>query len=189
MLKRYFKALYQRTMEKAYDLAYREIISAFDKGGIYLDCGANIGWVYEKRYKEIPLTKEQYFGIEWNEKCVTIDREKGLNIQQGDLNRTLPYEDDKFTCVYALSVLEHLLNGCQFMKEYHRVLRADVKLVLLTPNISTYFTVILILAGKMPSSGPHPDSDLLMKTEEVFKVSSDSLTPNIKPPALPVRCK
>jgi hypothetical protein len=47
--------------------------------------------------------------------------------------------------------------------------------VLLTPNISTYFTAILILLGRMPSSGPHPDSDVLVKEEEVFKVSSDQL--------------
>jgi len=27
----------------------------------------------------------------------------------------------------------------------------------------------------MPSSGPYPDSDLLMKSEEIFKVSSEKL--------------
>jgi hypothetical protein len=35
------------------------------------------------------------------------------------------------------------------------------KLVLLTPNIATYFTALNILRGRMPSSGPHPDSDAL----------------------------
>ena len=30
----------------------------------------------------------------------------------------------------------------------------------------------------MPSSGPHPDSDILMKKEEIFKVSSESLHPD-----------
>ena len=46
--------------------------------------------------------------------------------------------------------------------------------MILTPNISTYFTAVLILVGRMPSSGPHPDSDELMRTEEIFKGSSDS---------------
>lgn len=175
MFKSYFKSLYQRTMKEAYGLAYREIISALVKGGMCLDCGANKGYWYEKLSKEIQLTKKQYYGIEWNETCVAIGRKKGLNIQQGDLNKPLPYEEGKFTCVFALSVLEHLLNGCHFIKECHRVLGTDGKLLLLTPNISTYFTAILILLGKMPSSGPHPDSDILMKTEEIFKVSPDSL--------------
>lgn len=64
------------------------------------------------------------------------------------------------------------------MKDCHRVLRSGGKLVLLTPNISTYFTAMLILLGKMPSSGPHPDSDELLKTEEIFKVSSENLKPD-----------
>ena len=51
-------------------------------------------------------------------------------------------------------------------------------LVILTPNISTYFTAALILSGKMPSSGPHPDSDALVKQEEIFKVSHENLQPD-----------
>jgi predicted SAM-dependent methyltransferase len=176
MLKKYFKSLYQRTMDEAYGLAFQEIISALKKGGDCLDCGANEGHRYEKLSKEIQLSKEQYHGIEWNERSVSNGHKKGLNIQKSDLNKNLPYGDNKFTCIYALSVLEHLLNGCHYLKECHRTLKKDGKLVILTPNISTYFTAILILAGKMPSSGPHPDSDILLETEEIFKVSSDSLT-------------
>ena len=35
---------------------------------------------------------------------------------QGDLSRPLPFESEQFRCVFSLSVLEHLLNGCAFMK-------------------------------------------------------------------------
>ena len=176
MLRTYFKNLYLRTMGKAYSLAIQEIISSMKAGGLCLDCGANKGYWYERLSNEIGLSVDQYYGIEWNDKCVQAARDKGINIQQGDLNQGIPFENDKFTCIYALSVLEHLLNGCHFMKECHRALRKDGKLVILTPNISTYFTAVLILAGKMPSSGPHPDSDELLKSEEIFKVSSDSHT-------------
>jgi hypothetical protein len=72
-------------------------------------------------------------------------------------------------------VLEHLLYPCSYIKECHRVLKDDGALIILTPNISTFFTAALILFGKMPSSGPHPDSEQLLKREELFKVSSDSL--------------
>jgi hypothetical protein len=58
------------------------------------------------------------------------------------------------------------------------VLETDGSLIILTPNISTYFTAALILLGKMPSSGPHPDSDLLMKQEELIKVSREGVLPD-----------
>ena len=163
-------------MEKSYGLACCEIVSSLGDGGMCLDCGANEGDWYEKLSKETQLLKDQYHGIEWNGKCAAIGHEKGLNIQKAGLNKVLPYQDDTFTCGFALSVLEHLLNGCHFLREGRRALKKDGKLVLLTPNISSYFNAVLFLAGKMPSSRPHPDSDILMKAEEVYKVNSDNLT-------------
>ena len=77
-----------------------------------------------------------------------------------------------------MSVLEHLLNPCFYLKECYRVLDKNGQLIILTPNISTFFTAALILLGKMPSSGPHPDSDQLIKHEELFKVSDESLQPD-----------
>jgi hypothetical protein len=73
-------------------------------------------------------------------------------------------------CVYGLSVLEHLLMPCAFIVECRRVLRPGGMLVLLTPNISTYFTALLVLIGRMPSSGPHPDSLALLSSEELVKL-------------------
>src|SRR5690606_29680964 len=54
----------------------------------------------------------------------------------------------------------------------HRALRSGGRLVVLTPNISTYFTMLQILAGRMPSSGPHPDSNWLIESSEPPKVST-----------------
>ena len=34
--------------------------------------------------------------------------------------------------------------------------------------------------GKMPSSGPHPDSDALLKREELIKVSNEKLQPDVE---------
>lgn len=162
-------------MHEAYGLAAQRIFSSLKDGGNCLDCGANEGYWYEKLSKEIDLTKDSYCGIEWDNDSVKKAVERGLDIKQGDLNKTIPYDDSTFKCVFALSVLEHLLDGCRFLKECHRVLESDGKLVLLTPNISTYFTAALIIAGKMPSSGPHPDSEALIHYEELYKVSSDGL--------------
>ena len=162
-------------MREAYKLSTEEIIRSLEHGGECLDCGANKGDWFNNLSSRISLKQSQYHGIEWNEACVSAAQKKGINVIKGDLNKELPYTDDKFSCIFSLSVLEHLLNGCVFLKECHRCLKPDGKLIILTPNISTYFTAALILAGKMPSSGPHPDSDILLKDEEIFKVSSQSI--------------
>jgi len=180
MLGSYLKKLYERTMDEAYGLAAREIYSTLKQGGKCLDCGAQEGNWYEKLSSEINLNRSQYFGIEWNKDCVEKAIAKGLNIKLGDLNNNIPYGDNSFKCIFALSVLEHLLNGCNFLKECHRMLENDGKLILLTPNISTYFTAFLILAGKMPSSGPHPDSEALIRDEELYKVSSEVIKSDVE---------
>lgn len=175
MLQHYFKQLYQRTMKEAYSLAEQEIVTALAGGGACLDCGASEGEWFTRLQKKIQFEHKQYHGVEWDTQTALVAIQKGLQVQQGDLNNGVPFEDNFFQCIFGLSVLEHLLRGCFFLKESHRALKPGGKLVLLTPNISTFFTAALILAGKMPSSGPHPDSDMLMKSEEVFKVSDESL--------------
>ena len=178
MLRRYFKNLYERTMGEAYGLASREIVRALENGGDCLDCGAAGGHWFDKLSDLAGMDKSRYYGVEWNPELANESRNKGLNIIHGDLNNDLPFESGKFTCVFALSVLEHLLNGCHFLKECRRVLKDKGTLILITPNISTYFTIALLLLGNMPSTGPHPDSAALVKEGELFKVSSEEIVPD-----------
>lgn len=171
LLQAYFKKLYRRTMEESYATARREIAESIRAGGNILDCGAGSGHLYDQLVQVCgELDPARYFGVEWVEGEARRGRERGLQILQGDLNKRLPFDDGAFSCVFGLSVLEHLLYGCRYLQECRRVLAPGGKLVLLTPNISTYFTAALILAGKMPSSGPHPDSSLLLDQEELYRV-------------------
>lgn len=180
MLNRYLKSLYQDTMDRAYEKAYASIAASIDRESVVLDCGANIGRALDVVAKRCVIEPQQYRGIEWNADCVAEGQGRGLNIVKGDLNKGIPDPDETYSCVYALSVVEHLLNPCRFMKDCHRVLRPGGRLVLLTPNISTYFTAVLILLGKMPSSGPHPDSDELLKAEELFRVSNENIKSDLE---------
>ena len=167
-MSRYFRALYERTMREAYGFAHRAAIRAMEGGGELLDCGAGAGHLYEDTLRPAGVALDRYHGVEWHGE--TVASVHGQDVRQGDLNRPLPFSDDSFRCVIGLSVLEHLLRPCAFLRECHRVLASDGTLVILTPNISTYFTAALILAGRMPSSGPTPDSALLVESEELVKV-------------------
>jgi SAM-dependent methyltransferase len=90
-------------------------------------------------------------------------KKKQLQILRGDLNQNLPFDKGVFQCVFGLSVVEHLVNGCNFLKEAHRVLKPKGHLIIVTPNLSAWFNVLLLAMGRMPSSGPHPDSEILLQ--------------------------
>lgn len=171
-MQRYFRRLYERTMNEAYACAYRTIVDSLCGNGPCLDCGANEGQHFARLHEMSGLARAAYAGIEWNASSVALAQGKGLEVTQGDLNTPLPFGNDRFQCVMGLSVLEHLLNGCHWMQECQRVLIPGGRLVILTPNISTWFTIALLAAGRMPSSGPHPDSSQLLKREAPLQVST-----------------
>ncbi|MFC1703665.1 methionine biosynthesis protein MetW [Candidatus Omnitrophota bacterium] len=160
-MKKYFWNLHANTVERAYRYAYLQIQHALDAGGNCLDCGAKNGLQYDKLKEYMGLDAKRYCGIEWKADWAKEARNRGLNVIQGDLNKKLPFPDNSFQCVFALSTLEHLLNGCFWMREAKRILRKNGSLVIITPNISTWFTALLIMMGRMPSTGPHPDSEWL----------------------------
>ncbi|GAA4853409.1 class I SAM-dependent methyltransferase [Luteimonas vadosa] len=162
---------YARTMREAYAFARSAAVAGGAPRNV-LDCGSGRG---QERMATFGAFADgegfHYCGLEWNAAEAAEGRAIGLDIVEADLNRPLPVEADSQDCIIALSVVEHLLMPCAFIRECHRALRPGGRLVLLTPNISTYFTVLQVLAGQMPSSGPHPDSNELLLLEQPANVS------------------
>lgn len=173
MAAKYLRSLYTRTMRMAYDCAREEIAAALNNGGKVLECGCHDGQNFDRLQEKIILSRNDYYGIELDAASVVRAGNKGLNVIQADLNNLLPYQDNTFSCVIGLSVLEHLLYGCQWIRESYRILRPGGTLVILTPNISTFFSMWLLLIGKMPSSGPYPDSNILLKDQVGVRLSGD----------------
>jgi SAM-dependent methyltransferase len=165
--KNYLKSLYTRTMTEAYATAYQSLAEVMHEDALLLDCGAGSGNTFAKLSKHIDLPPRNYRGLEWDSTSVESAQSKGLAVEQADLNKPLPFAENTFSAVLGLSVLEHLLYPCHFVHECYRVLQPGGKLVLLTPNIATYFTAALILAGRMPSSGPHPDSSDMLQSRKL----------------------
>lgn len=154
---------YQRTMREAY--AFARAAAAAAPGSAVLDCGSGSGHERTASFGGRGSAL-QYRGLEWSHAEVEIGRAQGLDLIEADLNRPLPVASDSQDCIIAYSVVEHLLMPCAFLRECRRVLRPGGTLVVLTPNISTWFTVLQLIAGRMPSSGPHPDSNELLALEQ-----------------------
>ena len=87
------------------------------------------------------LFEFQNFGF----KCYGLDRDKssiqneyGLEVKQCDLvNDVFPYEDESFDVVYHKSVIEHMYDPGNLMRETIRVLKPGGKLIILTPDWHT----------------------------------------------------
>jgi SAM-dependent methyltransferase len=162
-IRSYFAGLYEDTMARIYREALNRIVISLSSGGYCLDCGAGRGHQFQMLNDMAGLPRENYFGIEWDTRSVSLANKTGLQVLQGNLNHDLPFIDQTFQCVFGLSVLEHLMNGCRFLQEARRVLKPEGHLILITPNLSAWFNIFLLAFGRMPSSGPHPDSVALLR--------------------------
>ena len=164
IISKYANSLYQDVMIRVYQHARSDALDSFPAGGRFLDCGSGGGGQYQMlRAISDSISPENYVGIEWDAASVMQARKKGLDVIRGDLNRSLPFHDESFDCITGFSVLEHLVNGCHFLKETIRLLKPGGHLILITPNLSAWFNIYLLAIGRMPSSGPHPDSVLLLR--------------------------
>lgn len=164
------KAQYRRTMSEAYAFARASAIAR--SPGNVLDCGSGNGSEFHATFGPVGTRPGfHYVGLEWDGASAMAGTAAGLDIRRSDLNKALPVPSESQDCVIAYSVVEHLLMPCSFLRECQRVLKPGGRLVVLTPNISTYFTALQVLMGRMPSSGPHPDSELLLELEQPSKVT------------------
>lgn len=170
MIQAALRRQYARTMREAYAFARASACSG--PVGSVLDCGSGAGHELQATFgSRVSDPRFAYRGLEWSADAVVHGRQAGIDISKADLNARLPVESSTIDCAIAYSVVEHLLMPCSFLLECHRVLRPGGRLVILTPNISTYFTAFQVLLGGMPSSGPHPDSNWLIAAEQPPRVS------------------
>src|SRR5688572_19546767 len=64
-----------------------------------------------------------------------IFRLEGVDIRQGDMGGTLPYEDSSFDYISCIEGLEHIENPQQAIREFSRLLKPGGHLLTSIPNI------------------------------------------------------
>ncbi len=73
-------------------------------------------------------TNIQYFGIDITDSLVKKARDKGINVQQGSIEK-IPMEDASVDICYARHILEHLSYYEKALKELVRVAKKEVLVV------------------------------------------------------------
>jgi ubiquinone/menaquinone biosynthesis C-methylase UbiE len=81
-------------------------------------------------YMQRAKTPANAVGIDIREKLI---RHNTINILRGDAEN-LPFKDQRFDCVAATAVIEHLRDPITALVEFKRVLRRDGVLIITTPN-------------------------------------------------------
>jgi len=95
---------------------------------------------------------------------------KGLKCVKADLNLEIPFPDDYFDVVFCRTVIEHLFDPWQFLKESYRILKVGGELIVITSNTASIENRLrLLLFGEFPL-----DNDLKHWTPKSLKRALES---------------
>lgn len=119
-----------------------------DPAARLLDCGCGNGAITLKIAEKIGT--RELVGIDTVPRRMEQARARGIKVLERDLDEKLPFENESFDVVLAIDVVEHLGNTDGFVKEVHRVLRRGGYIVVATPNLASFSSILYLLVGRQP---------------------------------------
>ncbi len=90
--------------------------------------------------------------VEGHEPFRTAAAALGIDVLPGDLERSLPFDDDSIDLVVSNQVIEHLADTDSFVAEIRRVLRPGGLAVVSTENLASWHNVGALIVGFQPFS-------------------------------------
>lgn len=110
-----------------------------NKKGSILDVGTNIGTFLECAQR----SGWECSGIEPNPKALTIANKNELNVESGFFDeRWVEHTKSvgkKFDVIHMGDVIEHVFEPCEFLKSANKLLSLKGYIVIVTPDIDSYF--------------------------------------------------
>lgn len=91
--------------------------------------------------------QNEVYGIDQSAGAVEVARTNGVQAIVGDIEKSLPFADASFDGVFALDILEHMVNLTGLLREINRVLKDDGFLIIALPNHFDLRTRLDILRG------------------------------------------
>ena len=100
-------------------------------------------------------------GVELLDVHAEIARRRGIDVQVGDIDEGLPFDDDSFDVVHANQVIEHIRRTDRFLAEIRRVLTPEGIACISTNNLASWHNVISLALGWQPMP-IHVSDDLIL---------------------------
>jgi SAM-dependent methyltransferase len=120
----------------------------YNPEAVFLDCGCRDGEFTLKKAAKIGTKK--IHGIEIVESNANIARARGIEAYCGDLQQKFPFEDATFDAVSVSQVIEHLSDTDGFFREVNRVLKKGGYVIVATPNLASFDSILLLIGGRQP---------------------------------------
>jgi SAM-dependent methyltransferase len=98
------------------------------------------------------LNDIKYVGIDINRKALKKAKLKKIDVVLASCDY-LPFKEETFDVCSMIEVIEHLYFPAKTLKEIHRVLVKNGKILLATPNFVNFIDRINVLMGKHPIAG------------------------------------
>ena len=137
---------------KAGNLNERNILNLIEENSNskIVDLGCDEGsWTLKVAEKS---QSRDYHGLDIVDGQLEIAAAKGINIKKGDLNKSLPYEDEQFDLVHSNQVIEHLFDLDNFLSEIYRILKPNGYCITSTENIASWINTGAQVLGWQPFS-------------------------------------
>lgn len=109
---------------------YVNLARLIPNGSKVLDIGCKDG-----SFAEYVDTSCHYFGVDISNTMLEIASKKGVTVVNANITKDkMPFEDKSFDVIIMAEILEHLDSHITALKEVHRLLKPDGKLIITVPN-------------------------------------------------------
>jgi len=123
----------------------KRLIKGFE--GRVLDVGCGNCWTSQL----FDGTRVEHFGIDVSYNALKLAARRGVIVKIVDLDcDPIPFKDNFFDLVLCSDIIEHTLYPENILKEARRVLKKGSSIIVVVPNIASWFNRILLLLGFYP---------------------------------------
>lgn len=151
---------------------YDECLKSLAKDLSILEVGCGSGRFLEQAQAQGHAVR----GLDINPSAVETARQNGLDVTCEELHEHANECAEKYDCVCAFQILEHLANPVEFLKDALRVIKPNGQLVLATPNAESFLRYQYTLLDLPPHHVTQWSSESYRFLEKVLPVEIELIS-------------